>query len=95
MGRNTIIKPNNKISKGNTIKLIVNGKKKLTIKKFRVIDKIKTIEMVILLKNALISPFFLAIKEIFNIIKPYKYKILRIKKEIKFTKNQTLNSIYI
>ena len=59
-----------KISNGNTIKLIENGVNKLIIIKFKVIDIIKTNEIVILLINAFISPFFLAKREIFNIIKP-------------------------
>jgi len=65
-----MIKPNINISNGKTIKLIVGGVKQLTIIKLIVIDIIKTKEIAILLTYAFFSPFFLAKKEIFNIIKP-------------------------
>ena len=65
-----IIKLIIKISKGKIIKLIVRGVKKLTMKKLIVSDIIKTREIVILLTNASFSPFFLAKKDIFNIINP-------------------------
>jgi hypothetical protein len=64
------MKLNIKISNGKTIKLIVCGVKKLTIRKLIESEIIKTKDIVILLINAFFSPFFLAKNEILNIINP-------------------------
>ncbi|MHA1659461.1 MAG: hypothetical protein ACTSUT_10100 [Promethearchaeota archaeon] len=58
------MKPNIKMSKGKTIKSLLNGMKKLTIIKLIVIENIKIKEFVKLLKNAPLSPRFLDKKAI-------------------------------